>query len=91
MKERISITEYANQITRLLPKGILLNTNGDKFNSMVIGWGKVALFATSGGSGIGKTKEKLQPYVKGTTIIDAKLVSDGDDLLEYAGRILGNT
>ena len=36
-------------------------------------------------------KEKLQPYVKGTTIIDAKLVSDGDDLLEYAGRILGNT
>jgi hypothetical protein len=52
---------------------------------------KVALFATSGGSGIGKTKEKLQPYVKGTTIIDAKLVSDGDDLLEYAGRILGNT
>ena len=52
---------------------------------------KVALFATSGGSGIGKTKEKLQPYVKGATIIDAKLVSDGDDLLEYAGRILGNT
>ena len=52
---------------------------------------KVALFATSGGSGIGKTKERLQPYVKGTTIIDAKLVSDGDDLLEYAGRILGNT
>ena len=42
---------------------------------------KVALFATSGGSGIGKTKEKLQPYVKGTTIIDAKLVSDGDDLV----------
>lgn len=41
MKERISITEYANQITRLLPKGILLNTNGDKFNSMVIGWGHV--------------------------------------------------
>ena len=41
MKERINITEYANQITRLLPKEILLNTNGDKFNSMVIGWGHV--------------------------------------------------
>ena len=39
MKEKISITDYANQITKALPKGILLNTNGDKFNSMVIGWG----------------------------------------------------
>ena len=29
--------------------------------------------------------------MKGTTIIDAKLVSDGDDLLEYAGRILGKS
>ncbi len=39
MKEPIQITDYANQITRALPKGILLNTCGDKFNSMVIGWG----------------------------------------------------
>lgn len=39
MKERINITDYANMITKALPKGILLNTNGDKFNSMVIGWG----------------------------------------------------
>ena len=39
MKERIEITDYANLITKALPKGILLNTNGDKFNSMVIGWG----------------------------------------------------
>ena len=39
MKERIEITDYANLITKVLPKGILLNTNGDKFNSMVIGWG----------------------------------------------------
>ena len=39
MKEKINITDYANQITQALPKGILLNTNGDKFNSMVIGWG----------------------------------------------------
>ena len=39
MKEKISITEYAQKITETLPKGILLNTNGDKFNSMVIGWG----------------------------------------------------
>ena len=39
MKERIHIADYANKITEALPKGILLNTNGDKFNSMVIGWG----------------------------------------------------
>lgn len=39
MKEKINVTEYAGLITDTLPKGILLNTNGDKFNSMVIGWG----------------------------------------------------
>ena len=41
MKEKINITDYANLITKALPKGILLNTNGDKFNSMVIGWGHI--------------------------------------------------
>ena len=41
MKEKIELTEYANIITEALPKGILLNTNGDKFNSMVIGWGHI--------------------------------------------------
>ena len=39
MKEKINVTEYAGLITDALSKGILLNTNGDKFNSMVIGWG----------------------------------------------------
>ena len=39
MKERIDITEYAGLITKALPKGILLNTQGEKFNAMVIGWG----------------------------------------------------
>ena len=41
MKEKINITDYANLITKALAKGILLNTNGDKFNSMVIGWGHI--------------------------------------------------
>ena len=50
---------------------------------------KVALFATSGGSGIGKTKEKLQPFVKGAGILDAILVSDGDDLVSYAEKVFG--
>ena len=39
MKEKINITEYANIITSALPKGILLNSNGNKFDTMVIGWG----------------------------------------------------
>lgn len=39
MKEKINVSEYAALITAALPKGILLNTNGEKFNSMVIGWG----------------------------------------------------
>lgn len=43
MKEPIALTEYANLIQTALPKGILLNTNGDKFNSMVLGWGNLGV------------------------------------------------
>ena len=39
MKEIINVTEYAQMITEALPRGILLNTKDEKFNSMVIGWG----------------------------------------------------
>ncbi|MCR5789452.1 MAG: flavin reductase [Lachnospiraceae bacterium] len=39
MKEKINVGDYAKQITEGLSKGILLNTNTEKFNSMVIGWG----------------------------------------------------
>ena len=35
---------------------------------------RVVIFATSGGSGIGKTAEKLKPYVKGASSVEAKLV-----------------
>ena len=35
---------------------------------------KVRIFATSGGSGIGKTAEKLQPYIKGAEITGAEIV-----------------
>ncbi len=35
---------------------------------------KIALFATSGGGGIGKTAEKLKPYINGAAeIVDQKL------------------
>lgn len=33
---------------------------------------RIGLFATSGGSGIGKTASKLQPYVKGAEIVDGQ-------------------
>ena len=39
MKEKANINDYAQKITEALPRGILLNTNGDKFNAVVIGWG----------------------------------------------------
>ena len=39
MKETINVNDYAARIISAIPKGVLLNTNGDKFNAMVIGWG----------------------------------------------------
>lgn len=41
---------------------------------------KVYVFATSGGSGIGKSAEKLAPYMKGAQIADAKRVSSAGEL-----------
>lgn len=43
MKEAIQVFDYAEQITKAFQKGILLNTNGEKFNSMVIGWGHLGI------------------------------------------------
>lgn len=44
---------------------------------------KVYIFATSGGSGIGKTGEKLAPYLKGAKIIDAKRVDSVGELTDW--------
>ena len=48
---------------------------------------KVILFATSGSSGLGKTVEKLQPYVKGAVIADAKRVTGGAELVDWADTL----
>lgn len=40
----------------------------------------VHAFATSGGSGIGKTADKLKPYVNGAASVDAKLVYSASDI-----------
>ncbi|MBR1457593.1 MAG: flavodoxin [Oscillospiraceae bacterium] len=45
---------------------------------------KVAAFATSGGSGIGKTAEKLRPFIVGGELLDAKLVHSGSELTNWA-------
>ena len=40
MKREVDIWDYAGQITKAIDKGILLTTKeGDKVNTMVIGWG----------------------------------------------------
>ena len=42
---------------------------------------EITVFATSGGSGIGKTGEKLSPYVRGGRITAAKLVHSAAELI----------
>ena len=44
---------------------------------------KVYAFATSGGSGIGKTAEKLKPYVEGAEMVTAKLITGVEMLKEW--------
>lgn len=40
----------------------------------------VHIFATSGGSGIGKTAERLAPYIKGADAVSAKLVHSAEEI-----------
>ncbi len=44
---------------------------------------KVCAFATSGGSGIGKSAEKLQKYVSGAVSVDAKIVHKADEVANW--------
>ena len=48
---------------------------------------RVYAFATSGGSGIGKTAEKLKPYVKGAAAVDAKLTQSAEELEAWAKQL----
>lgn len=44
MKEKINLNDCVEKINKSLTHGgVLLNTNGDKFNSMVIGWGAIGV------------------------------------------------
>ncbi len=44
---------------------------------------RVLAFATSGGSGIGKTAERLRSYVKGAESVDAKLVHSAAEVRSW--------
>ena len=48
---------------------------------------KIAVFATSGGSGIGKTAEKLRPYLSGADVVDAKLLKSPSDAAPWVRGI----
>lgn len=44
MKKEINAFDYAGQICKALPKGILMTTKNDDFvNTMVIGWGHIGI------------------------------------------------
>ena len=47
---------------------------------------KVYAFATSGGSGIGRTAEKLHPFVPGAERVEAKLVHRASDVTAWIGE-----
>lgn len=49
---------------------------------------KIALFATSGGSDIGKTAQKLKPYIGEAEIIGADVFRDSDSLNAWADGLL---
>ena len=49
---------------------------------------KVAAFATSGGSGIGKTAEKLRPHLPGAEFKGAKLVRSGAEVAAWVRELL---
>ena len=46
---------------------------------------QVVLFATSGGSDIGRTAEKLQPYMSGAKILKARVLKGAEELDELLG------
>ena len=46
---------------------------------------QAVLFATSGGSDIGRTAEKLQPYMPGAKILKARVLKGAEELDELLG------
>ena len=78
---------FADYDTVLLGFPIWYGTAPNVVNTFCKGYdwsGKtVRAFATSGGSGIGKTAEKLRPYVEGAESVDARLVRSAEEVLGW--------
>ena len=78
---------FADYDTVLLGFPIWYGTAPNVVNTFCKGYDwtgkKVLAFATSGGSGIGKTAEKLRPYVEGAASVDAKLVRSAEEVLGW--------
>lgn len=44
MKQKVNAFDYANEIVKALPKGVLLTTKADgRVNTMTIGWGEIGV------------------------------------------------
>ena len=48
---------------------------------------QIAIFATSGGSKIGKTAQKLRPYLKGAEIIACELIETDEQAKAFAAKL----
>lgn len=97
MKKKVSVqnkVNHFNQYDRILigfpiwyhqaPRVILSFCEGYDFKDK-----KVALFATSGGSDIGKTAQKLMPYMKNGRITGAEVLNNVSDayLKDWLSRV----
>ena len=86
MKKTVTVSEYCNEIMRSLPKGILLTTaDGEKVNTMTIGWGHV---------GIEWGKEIFVAYVRESRFTKQMIEKTGEFTVNVPlggcdGKILG--
>lgn len=73
--KRLIATDFAPGMLRQAPRVVHTFAKGYDWTGK-----KVHLFATSGGSGIGKTAEKLSPSLQGADSVDAKLVHNASEI-----------
>ena len=83
MKKQVNPFEYAGEICKALPKGILITTkNGDFVNSMTIGWGHI---------GIEWSKPIFVAYVRESRYTKTMLENHGEFTINVpVGNVDGN-
>ena len=83
----VSVENFSDYDTVLIGFPIWYGAAPNVVNTFCKGYdwsGKhVLAFATSGGSGIGKTAEKLKPYISGAASVDAKLVHSAAEVKSW--------